>query len=111
MKRKLKIFLSCLTCCAILTFGMIPVEAAFCKHTNCDIMICAATGKVSYNTSTHTIEYGTQHKCTDCGYVYYTDTFTETGAHTWRLVNVYDSDNNFLYSRECCTKCNCTKNW
>lgn len=106
MKRKLKIFLSCLTCCAILTFGMIPVEAAFCKHTNCDIMICAATGNVSYNTSTHTIEYGTQHKCIDCGYVYYTDKFTETGAHNMHDIVIIE--NGVEYPCKRCSLCNYT---
>lgn len=101
MKRKIRLLFSCLACCGMLICGMLPVEAMICKHTKFDIMICAPTGNVSYNTQKHTIEYGTLHQCIDCGYVYYTDTFTETEAHTM----VWQPEGNNQYAYQQCRYC------
>lgn len=104
MKRKIQLLLSCLACCAMLTYGMLSVEAVSCTHTRCSVLLCAATGRVTFDSAYHYVEYGTQYVCADCGYTYYTDVFTEKHKHNLERVNEKIGEQTYSYFR--CTGCN-----
>lgn len=43
----IQLLLSCLACCAMLTYGILSAEAVFCTHDRCNVLLCAATGRVT----------------------------------------------------------------
>lgn len=105
LKKKICLLLSCLACVSMLAWKPLPTEAAACPHTICQIYgIPIPTGVVfSYNGSTHTIEYGTEHTCTNCGYRFFKDTYSHTESHHFsaELRYVGETTTQYIYAADC----------
>lgn len=83
MKKKLCLLLSCLVSISMFTWMPLPSEAAMCSHNlYYTDGVPIPTGVVfSHDQSTHTIEYGIEYICSNCGYQCFRDTYSLTENH------------------------------
>lgn len=110
MKRKISLLLSCFACVCMFVYGVLPVQAATCPHTECRVYaIPIRTGYMTFNASGHNVEYGTEHTCVSCGYRFFTGNFYEFEEHQWNNsawhLDVDEEGNEFFYTN--CTTSGC----
>ena len=95
MKRKISLLVSCFACICMFIYGVLPVQAAICPHTICQVQaIPIQTGKITFSAKGHNVEYGTEHTCVSCGYRFFKDTFDVFEEHQWTESSTVAIDQN-----------------